>query len=188
MGASIADQRGADAAAGAHTAARGQQYLTISVAGETFALPIGCIKEIIEYRQTTDVPMMPTFMRGVLNLRGHVVPVIDLAVRFGRTTADVTRRSCIVILEVHQELLQYDIGVVVDAVSAVVGIADTQIEPAPSFGAGLRQDFISGMGKLGERIVIILAIDKVLSIEELSSMGGTDAGGDAEVGPRETSL
>jgi purine-binding chemotaxis protein CheW len=107
--------------------------------------------------------------------------VIDLAARFGRAAAELSRRTCIVILEVHQELLQYDIGIVVDAVSAVVDIADTQIEPPPSFGARLRQDFISGMGKLGERFVIILAIDRVLSVEELSSMGGQDDAGGADV-------
>ena len=176
MGASMQGRREADAVAAGHAAAQGQQYLTFTVAGETFALPIACIKEIIEYRQPTDVPMMPSFMRGVINLRGHVVPVIDLAARFERPPADVTRRSCIVILEVHQDLLQYDIGVVVDAVSAVVDIADEQIEPPPSFGARLRPDFISGMGKVAGQFVIVLAIDKVLAVAELSLLGEAVAG------------
>ena len=181
MSASTASERQAVAATDEQTVSQGQQYLTFTVGSELFALPIAGIKEIIEYRALTDVPMMPSFMRGVINLRGRVVPVIDLAARFGRAAAQVGRRSCIVILEVHQELLQYDIGVVVDAVSAVVEIADSQIEPPPSFGARLRQDFISGMGKLGERFVIILAIDRVLSVEELSSMGGAGSAKDAEV-------
>lgn len=173
MGASIADQRGAGSAAGEHAAARGQQYLMFSVAGESFALPIACIKEIIEYRHPTDVPMMPAFMRGVLNLRGHVVPVIDLAARFERPLADVTRRSCIVIVELFQEEALHDLGIVVDSVSAVIDIADEQIEPPPSFGARLRPDFISGMGKVAGQFVIVLAIDKVLAVAELSLLGQT---------------
>ena len=150
---------------------QGQQYLTFAVAGEMFGLPIAAIKEIIEYRAPTDVPMMPSFMRGVINLRGRVVPVIDLQARFGRASAQVTRRSCIVILEIRQHETQYDIGVMVDAVSAVVEIVDADIEPPPTFGAKLRADFISGMGKLGEKFVIILDIDQVLSVAELSLLG-----------------
>lgn len=170
MGASM--QR-ADPSAEEHAAAQGQQYLTFAVGGETFALPIACIKEIIEYRQPTDVPMMPAFMRGVLNLRGHVVPVIDLAARFERPLADVTRRSCIVIVELFQEEALHDLGIVVDSVSAVIDIADEQIEPPPSFGARLRPDFIGGMGKVAGQFVIVLAIDKVLAVAELSLLGET---------------
>lgn len=178
MGALTPSEHAATAASGDEAAARGQQYLTFSVGGELFGLAIAAIKEIIEYRQLTDVPMMPPFMRGVINLRGRVVPVIDLSARFGRPAADVTRRSCIVILEVNQQQLQYDIGVVVDAVSAVVEIADQQIEPPPSFGARLRSDFISGMGKLGDAFVIILDIDRVLSVDELVALGASEADDD----------
>ena len=181
MTASITGQRSADAAGGEYAAAQGQQYLTFVVGGETFALPITCIKEIIEYRQPTDVPMMPAFMRGVINLRGHVVPVIDLAARFERPLADVTRRSCIVIVELLQEEALHDIGIVVDAVSAVIGIADEQIEPPPSFGTRLRPDFISGMGKVAGQFVIVLAIDKVLSVQELSIDTPSSATGEAHV-------
>lgn len=175
MGASMEVRRDADAVAAEHAAAQGQQYLTFTVAGETFALPIACIKEIIEYRQPTDVPMMPAFMRGVINLRGHVVPVIDLAARFERPLRDVTRRSCIVIVELVEDDTQHDIGVVVDAVSAVIEIAREQIEPPPSFGARLRPDFISGMGKVAGQFVIVLAIDKVLAVAELSLVGEAGA-------------
>src|SRR5215831_20657307 len=152
-------------------AAKGQQYLTFTVAGELFGVAIVSIKEIIEYRATTGVPMMPEYMRGVINLRGRVVPVIDLAVRFGRPRSEVTARSCIVIVEAQQNGEQHDLGVVVDAVSAVADIADADIEPAPSFGAKLRREFITGMGKIGEKFVILLDVSKVLSLDELSTLG-----------------
>ena len=152
--------------------AQGQQYLTFSVSAEAFAIPISVIKEIIEYRPPTDVPMMPPFIRGIINLRGRVVPVIDLSVRFGRGKGEVSKRTCIVILEIIQDGEQQDISVVVDAVSAVLDIADADIEPPPQFGARLRSDFISGMGKIAEKFVIILNIDRVLSIEELSMVDG----------------
>lgn len=152
-------------------AAKGQQYLTFTVTGEVFGIAIVSIKEIIEYRATTEVPMMPEFMRGIINLRGRVVPVIDLAVRFGRQRSAVTARSCIVIVEAQQDGEQHDLGVVVDAVSAVADIADADIEPAPSFGARLRSDFITGMGKINEKFVILLDVSRVLSVDELSVLG-----------------
>jgi purine-binding chemotaxis protein CheW len=151
---------------------QGKQYLTFSVSGETFAIGISAIKEIIEYRAPTDVPMMPTFIRGVINLRGRVVPVVDLSVRFGRSPMEVVRRTCIVILEVQEGDERQEIGAVVDAVSAVVDIPEADIEPPPQFGARLRADFIGGMGKLGEKFVILLNVDRVLSVEELATLGG----------------
>jgi len=151
-------------------AATGKQYLTFTVGAEAFGIGIVSIREIVEYRRPTDVPMMPAFMRGVINLRGRVVPVIDLSVRFGRAPIEVARRTCIVILEIHQDGERHEIGVAVDAVSAVIEIADADIEPAPSFGANLRSDFISGMGKVGEKFVIILDIERVLSMDELTAL------------------
>jgi purine-binding chemotaxis protein CheW len=158
--------------------AQGRQYLTFTVTGESFGIAIASIKEIIEYRAPTEVPMMPGYMRGIINVRGRVVPVIDLAVRFGRSRVEATRRTCIVILEVEEQDEQHDIGVVVDAVSAVVEIADADVEPSPSFGAKVRSEFITGMGKIGERFVILLDIGKVLSVEELAMLdeaGGAEA-------------
>jgi purine-binding chemotaxis protein CheW len=170
MGALI--RMGAEQGGHEEAVSHGRQYLTFCVSGESFAIPISAIREIIEYRQPTDVPMMPAHVRGVINLRGRVVPVIDLAVRFGRARAEVSKRTCIVILEIALDGLQQDISVVVDAVSAVVDIADADIEPPPQFGARLRADFISGMGKIAEKFVIILNVECVLSIEELSMLGG----------------
>jgi len=171
MGALMSSQRRAMQESDDKQVMRGQQYLTFVVTGEVFGVAIVSIKEIIEYRATTEVPMMPPFMRGIINLRGRVVPVIDLAVRFGRLRNDVTRRTCIVIVEVQQDAERQDLGVVVDSVSAVADIADADIEPPPSFGAKLRSDFITGMGKIDEKFVILLDVSKALSIEELSTLG-----------------
>lgn len=144
------------------------QYLTFLLRNEMFAIGILHIKEILEYGQLTTVPMMPPFIRGVINLRGAVVPVVDLATRFGGTANEITKRSCIVIIEVATEDGQHDIGVVVDSVSEVLEIPDSEIEPAPAFGAKIRTDFIQGMGKVNGKFVIILGVDKVLSVEEMA--------------------
>lgn len=144
-----------------------QQYLTFMLGGEVFAIGILHIKEIIEYGLLTSVPMMPEFIRGVINLRGAVVPVVDLSSRFGGKPSPITRRSCIVILELETEADTQVIGVVVDAVNEVLEIAGADIEPPPSFGTRIRTDFIAGMGKVQDRFVIILSVDKVLSTDEL---------------------
>lgn len=148
--------------------AQEQQYLTFQLAGETYALAILGIKEIIEYGQLTAVPMMPAWIRGVINLRGSVVPVVDLGVRFGGAPTAVHKRSCIVILEVATGEERQDLGIIVDAVNEVLEIAPAEIEPAPAFGARLRTDFIRGMGKVDGRFVIILDAGQVLSVEELA--------------------
>lgn len=152
-------------------AAEQQQYLTFVLGGEMFAIGILCVKEIIEYGDLTVVPMMPECIRGVINLRGAVVPVVDLACRFGRRSTDITRRTCIVIVEVEGEGERQDIGVIVDAVSEVLEIQASQIEPAPAFGARIRTDFIHGMGKLDGKFVIILNVNKVLSLDDLALLG-----------------
>jgi purine-binding chemotaxis protein CheW len=157
------------------------QYLTFLIGGEMFAISILSIKEIIEYGSLTVVPMMPDFIRGVINLRGAVVPVVDLSARFGRTASEVTRRSCIVIIEVEADEEKQDVGVVVDSVSEVLEIPAAEIEPAPSFGARIRADFISGMGKVDGKFVIILNAERVLSVDEmamLSGAGGTESNTD----------
>ncbi|MFS2161643.1 chemotaxis protein CheW [Pseudomonas sp. Pseusp122] len=147
------------------------QYLTFMLGGEMFAIAILGIKEIIEYGNLTVVPMMPAFVRGVINLRGAVVPVVDLSARFGRQNSDITRRSCVVIIEAAGGDGQpQDIGLLVDTVSAVMEIAASAIEPPPSFGARIRADFISGMGKVEGKFVIVLDVDRVLSIDEMSSL------------------
>ena len=145
-----------------------QQYLTFVLDGEILALGILRITEIIEYRGLTTVPMMPPFIRGVLNLRGAVVPVVDLKARFGRGAAPVSRKTCVVIVELRSEEGKQNIGVMVAQVNEVVEISPRDIEPAPAFGAGMRSDFISGMGKVGGKFVVLLDLDNLLCVEELT--------------------
>jgi purine-binding chemotaxis protein CheW len=160
------------------------QYLTFVLDKETFAIGILAIKEILEYHELTTVPMMPEAVRGVINLRGSVVPVIDLAVRFGRKPTPVGKRSCIVIVEVNTGERQ-DIGVIVDAVNQVLEIPAAEIEPPPPFGARIRSDFIYGMGKVDGKFVILLDVAHVLSVDELGMLGEANAGANpAEEGER----
>jgi purine-binding chemotaxis protein CheW len=140
---------------------------------ETFALGILAVKEIIEYHALTAVPMMPRAVRGVVNLRGSVVPVIDLAVRFGKKATNITKRTCIVIVEVESGTERQDIGVIVDAVNQVLEIPTGEIAPPPPFGARIRSDFIQGMGKVDGKFVILLDVSHVLSIDEMSVLAET---------------
>ncbi len=149
------------------------QYLTFTLGGEMYAIGILNIKEIIEYGSVTNVPMMPGFIRGVINLRGAVVPVVDLASRFSRKASSVTRRTCIVIIEVESGEERQHVGVVVDAVSEVLDIPATEIELPPSFGAKIRADFIQGMGKVKGKFVIILNVERVLSVDEMLTLGSS---------------
>jgi purine-binding chemotaxis protein CheW len=156
-----------------------QQYLTFLLNGESFAIGILCIKEIIEYNGLTEVPMMPECIRGVINLRGAVLPVLDLAVRFNKKPGVVSKKTCIVIVEVKTGDTSHDMGVVVDAVNAVLEIPRSEIEPAPAFGAKIRTDFIEGMGKVNGHFVILLNVNEVLSMDELSSLARVAAQAEA---------
>lgn len=147
-----------------------RQYLTFSLSGELFAVGTLSVKEIIEYGQVTTVPMMPAFIRGVINLRGAVVPVIDLGVRFRNEPTEISKRSCIVILEVPSEDETQTLGIVVDAVNEVLEILPADIEPPPAFGTKIRTDFIAGMGKVAGQFVILLHVGKVLSATEFSAL------------------
>ena len=152
------------------------QYLTFALGNEMFATDIRGIKEIIEYAGLTTVPMMPAFIRGVINLRGAVVPVIDLSVRFGRAPTPLTRRTCVVIMEVCDDQGWHDIGVTVDAVSEVLEIPASAIEPPPAFGARIRAEFISGMALLESGFAIVLDVGGVLSVEDMAGVLDATAG------------
>lgn len=155
------------------------QYLTFMLGRETFALGILSIKEILEYSEPTEIPMMPAFIRGVVNLRGAAVPVVDLCARFGRPAVAVTKKTCVVIIETRIGDESHTLGVVVDAVNEVLEIPNSEIEPPPSFGASIRVDFMQGMGKVRGKFVIILDVDRVLNIEELEML--TQAASDSDV-------
>jgi len=149
------------------------QYLTFVLTGEVYALGILNIKEIIDYGHLTEVPMMPSFVRGVINLRGSVVPVVDLAARFGKGSTQIAKRTSIVIVETDGDCDaggRQDIGIIVDAVNEVVNISRQDIEPPPTFGTGIRLDFISGMAKRNGHFIILLNVNRVLSVDEMASL------------------
>lgn len=156
------DPSGADDAA--------SQYLTFTLGEEVFAMDIRTVREIIQYGPTTTVPLMPAFVRGVINLRGAVVPVIDLQARFGRPAAKVGKKTCIVIFDSLREGERVELGLMVDAVSEVIEIAPSAIEPPPNFGTSVRRDFIRGMGKVASRFVIILEPDKAFDVNEMAQL------------------
>lgn len=149
-----------------NTEAAVKQYLAFSLNGEMFAIPLLGVKEIIEYGDVTHIPTMPEFIRGVINLRGRVVPVMDMSARFGEARTAIGERTCIIILE--QDGRTQDMGVVVDSVNAVIDVDPSDIEPPPSFGTKIRVDFIQGMWKYQNRFVVVLDLTKVLSVEEIT--------------------
>ena len=143
------------------------QYLTFYVAGEEYAVTILKVTEIIECVSLTHVPGTPSWIRGVLNLRGAVVPVVDLAVKFGLAPAELTRRTCVVMIELEHEEDRHVLGVMADSVHQVVELGPDQIQPPPSFGPKVRVDCIQGMGVSGDAFVVLLDIDRVLSSSEI---------------------
>ncbi|MBF0627660.1 MAG: chemotaxis protein CheW [Magnetococcales bacterium] len=150
------------------------QFLTFHLDREVFAIDISRIKEVLEFSSVTKIPRTPDFMCGVINLRGSVVPVVDLRLKFGMSKSEKTVNTCIIIIDVTQEEGTTVIGAMADSVKEVVELDPQQIEPPPKIGTGLRTDFIRGMGKQGNHFVILLDTDKVFSSTELSLL--QDAG------------
>lgn len=144
------------------------QFLAFTLGGETFAMDIRFIKEVIQYGSLTEIPLAPAFIRGVINLRGSVVPVIDLSARFGKPSTEVSRQTCIVILEVPHAEGELCIGVIVDHVSEVMDIGDSEIVSPPAFGNSIRSDFIFGIGKVAGSFLVLLNAERVLDIHELA--------------------
>lgn len=151
----------------ASVAAEPAQYLTFHLAGEEYAIGILRVKEIIQYEAITRVPTAPPSIRGVINLRGSVVPVVDLAVRFGLVSTEVTKWTCIVIVEVELDGDRTVMGVLADSVSQVVDLLPDDIREAPAFGTRARVDHLLGMARMGRKFALILDIDRVLSEEDL---------------------
>jgi chemotaxis signal transduction protein len=141
------------------------QYLSFAVAGSDYGAPILKVKEILQYEEVTPVPGTPPSIRGVINVRGAVVPVVDLGVKFGKPEAIATKRSCVLVVEVAAaEALT--LGVLADAVNEVVDLRPEDIEPPPSFGAGVKVDYLTGMGKVGKGFVLLIDLDRVLTASE----------------------
>lgn len=147
-----------------------KQYLTFRIGNENYGLELSQTREIIEYSGITEVPLMPNFLRGVINLRGEVVPVIDLAVRLGRKPIEVQKRTCIIVVELQNSEQNHVLGLLADSVSEVIDMNDDNIEDAPSFGANIRADFIQGIAKRDDEFVVLLDANNALSIRELAHL------------------
>lgn len=151
------------------------QYLTFKLDEEVFALDVAKVREILEESSITKVPQTPDFMRGVINLRGSVVPVIDMRLKFGMSATERTVNTCIIVVEVQLEDEVVVLGALADSVQEVIEMEPSQIEAAPHIGSRLNTDFIRGMGKHDNRFIMILDIDRVFSSAELVSVTGKEA-------------
>jgi len=151
------------------------KYLTFALANEEYGLEILKVRELIGYMEITAVPQTPAYVRGVINLRGQVIPVIDLRAKFGMETTERTEETCIIVVETGHGDRSFSTGIVVDHVEEVLDIAGEDIEAPPQFGSAVNTDFILGMGKIGETVKILLDIDMVLAGDDFSSFAGGSA-------------
>lgn len=151
-----------------HVEEETRQFLTFIIGNETFGVEVGHIREVINYENVFKIPVVPDYIRGVINLRGEVVPIIDISYRFYKKQNEITKFTSIVITEiiVHGEMIL--LGFVIDAIDAVIDISLEKIEQTPDFGSKIRSDFIQGIGKTDGRFIVLLNVNKVLNIEELS--------------------
>ena len=156
-----------------HNAAK-LHCVTFMLAGDLFAIEIGFMREIIELESISNVPMMPRFVRGIINVRGTVVPVIDLSVRFGLGLTEIKPSTCVAILSLGDNESGYsDIGILLDAVCEVLEIPETEIEPSPTFGVPIQGDFIRGIATINERFAILLDVQRALSVSDLTAIAET---------------
>ena len=158
------------------------KYLTFALANEEYGLEILKVREIIGYMDITAVPQTPEYVKGVINLRGQVIPVIDLRAKFGMEATDVTEQTCIIVVEIDQDGRGFNTGIVVDYVQEVLDIDGENIEKAPQFGSSVDTEFILGMGKVGNSVKILLDIDKVLGGEQFGDFAGKLEESQAAVG------
>ncbi len=149
---------------------RGGKFLTFQLEGEIFGLEILKVQEIMGLIAITRVPRTPHFIRGVINLRGKVIPVVDLRLKFGMPHKEDTDRSCIIVVQVLRNGSQVTMGTIVDEVSEVLDIQSEQIEHAPEFGSTVDTTFILGIGKVGQKVVLLLDVDKVLTVDEAETL------------------
>ncbi len=144
------------------------QFLSFSVAGSDYGLPILKVREILSYEGSTPVPGTPPSIRGVVNVRGSVVPVVDLAVKFGRTATDATKRTCVLVVDAVAAGESLTVGLLAGAVNEVVELAASDVEPPPAFGSGVKVDYLLGLGKTAAGFVLLLDLDRVLSESEVA--------------------
>jgi purine-binding chemotaxis protein CheW len=146
--------------------AKAPQYLSFTVAGTDYGLPILAVKEILQHDEPTAVPGTPPSIRGVLNVRGQVVPVVDLAVKFGKGRTVPTKRTCILVVEARVNTDRAVVGMLADSVNEVLDLPASEVEPPPAFGTQVKLDLLTGMGKVGKGFVLLLDADRVLSASE----------------------
>lgn len=159
------------------------QYLSFKLGEEVFALEIGKVLEVLDLTAVTKVPRTPAFMCGVINVRGSVVPVVDLRLKFGMSRTEKTVNTCIIIMEVRVDSETTILGALADSVQEVIDLESEHIEPAPRIGTKLKTEFITGMGKQNDKFIIILDIDKIFSTEELTLVQEGQAGAAGETAP-----
>lgn len=155
------------------------QYLTFKLGDEVFALDISQVREVLDFTTVTKVPRTPEFMRGVINLRGSVVPIVDMRLKFGMSKTEKTVNTCMIIVEIVLDGERLIVGALADSVQEVIELDPGQIEPPPRIGTKLDTEFIRGMGKRDENFIIILEVDKIFSTDELQivhDMKGQDEG------------
>jgi len=152
-----------------------QQYLTFLLAGEEYAVPVLRVKEILEYEVVTRVPKAPLWVHGVFNLRGSVVPVVDLATKFGIGETPISKTTCVIIMEIGLVTETIVMGVLVDSVNQVIDIADNSIEPTPSFGTRVHLNYLAGVVSMGKKFALILNIDEVLTTDEILQVQQPDS-------------
>lgn len=153
---------------GRQLAEKAGKYLTFRLGDEEYGLEILKVQEIIKMMSITRVPKTPSFVRGVINLRGKVIPVMELRAKFALQAVEDTEKTCIIVVQVANTDLETTMGIIVDEVSEVMEIVLDQLEEAPEFGEGLATDFILGMGKVEEKVIMLLDIDRVLSSTEIA--------------------
>ena len=153
-----------------------RQYLTFKLGGEVFAIDVSKVREVLDFTTMTKIPRTPDFMSGVINLRGNVVPVVDLRLCFEMSRTEKTVNTCIVVMEMLLEGESTVVGALADSVEEVIDLEPEQIQPAPRMGTQIRTDFIKGMGRRDAEFIMILDIDRVFSAEELSAVRGSEAG------------
>jgi len=146
------------------------KYLTFSLKKEEYGIPILKVKEIIGMMEITDVPKTPNFVKGVINLRGKIIPVMDLRLKFTMEEKEYNERTCTIVVEVNINNLKSLMGIVVDTVSEVVNISHGEIEPSPQYGSKVNEEFLIGMGKVKGKVVMLLNIEKIINSEELVTL------------------